>query len=171
MVSGGGVLLRCAILDNVCMATFKVERTITIDRPRDEVHALVNNLQSWQLWSPWEGLDDDLKRSYSGPDEGVGASYSWSGNRKVGRGTMQITSAKEDQIGMQLRFEKPMKADNRVVFSFTEGDNGQTEVSWTMSGEQRGFAAIFEKIMPMDKMVGPDFDKGLTQLKRVAESR
>lgn len=153
------------------MATFKVERTVTIERPRETIHGLVNHLQSWQLWSPWEGLDADLKRSYSGPDEGVGATYSWSGNRKVGRGTMKITSVKDEQIGIQIQFEKPMKANNRVTFTFTPNDAGHTDVSWAMTGEQRGFAALMGKVFPVERFVGPDFEKGLTQLKRVAESR
>ena len=39
-----------------------------------------------------------------------------------------------------------------------------------MTGEQTGIAALFGKVMPMDKLVGKDFEKGLAQLKAAAEA-
>ena len=47
-------------------------------------------LHQWTRWSPWEDVDPDLHRAYSGAEEGVGAVYAWSGNRKAGAGRMEI---------------------------------------------------------------------------------
>ena len=38
-----------------------------------------------------------------------------------------------------------------------------------MTGEQKGLMAVFGKFMSMDKLIGPDFEKGLARLKAVAE--
>ena len=38
-----------------------------------------------------------------------------------------------------------------------------------MAGEQSGLMGVFGKVVPMDRLVGPDFEKGLARLKTVAE--
>ena len=151
------------------MSSFEIVRTINIQAPPEQIHALVVDFSAWPAWSPWEGLDPELERTYSGPDAGVGATYAWSGNRKAGRGSMQITSATPHSIGIALEFLKPFKASNDIEFTFVpHGDT--TDVAWRMSGEQKGFAALFGKLVPMDKLVGKDFEKGLARLKAVAEA-
>ena len=39
-----------------------------------------------------------------------------------------------------------------------------------MHGELSGFMRLFSIVKSMDSLVGPDFEKGLARLKRVAES-
>jgi carbon monoxide dehydrogenase subunit G len=45
-----------------------------------------------------------------------------------------------------------------------------TTVTWRMRGEQKGLMALLGKVMPMDKLVGKDFERGLARLKTAAES-
>jgi hypothetical protein len=73
------------------MAGYTVERSITVNAPSPRVHGLVDDFHNWVLWSPWEDVDPDLRRTYKGPGSGVGARYEWSGNRKAGAGSMDIT--------------------------------------------------------------------------------
>ena len=151
------------------MADFEVVRTATVDAPRDHVHGLIDDFHHWRAWSPWEDVDPALRREYSGPAAGVGARYAWEGNRKAGKGSMEIIDSTPDRIGLRLRFEKPWKADNEVAFELSPvGD--ATAVTWRMRGTNRGIAALFGKVMSMDKLVGRDFEKGLARLKRTAES-
>ena len=63
-----------------------------------------------------------------------------------------------------------MKATNETAFGIRPLGEGETEVSWTMTGEQKGFWGLVGKVYPMDKVVGKDFEKGLAQLKTAAES-
>jgi len=70
--------------------TYTVERSTTIDAPPERIYQHVANFHSWRDWSPWEGVDPDLRRTYSGPDIGSGATYAWAGNRKAGEGRMEI---------------------------------------------------------------------------------
>lgn len=111
-----------------------------------------------------------MLREYSGTRSGVGASYSWRGNRKAGAGRMEITTSTPEEIGIALSFLKPVKAENRIEFDLTD-TAGATTVTWRMTGEQTGLSALFGKLIPMDKMVGKDFEKGLRQLKHAAETR
>ena len=39
-----------------------------------------------------------------------------------------------------------------------------------MSGEQTGVMGVVGKVMKMDRLIGPDFEKGLARLKAVAEA-
>jgi uncharacterized protein YndB with AHSA1/START domain len=151
------------------MADFEVTRSTTIAAPPERVHGLLDDFHRWRQWSPWEDVDPNLQRSYSGPDSGVGARYAWEGNRKAGKGNMEITESTPERVGVRLQFEKPWKATNQVAFELTPS-NGSTDVTWRMNGTNKGFAALFSKVVSMDRMVGKDFEKGLAQLKGAAES-
>lgn len=149
------------------MSNFTVVRSTTIAAPPAAVHALVDDFHAWRGWSPWESLDANLARSYTGAETGVGANYAWVG-KKAGAGSMEITESTPDAIAITLRFLKPWKATNQVVFAFAPAPEG-TAVSWTMTGEHRGVGRLFALFMSMDKMVGKDFEKGLAGLKALAE--
>lgn len=150
-------------------SNFLVERSTVISASPEKIHSLLDNFHNWQSWSPWEGADPELKRTYTGPEAGVGASYAWSGNRKAGAGNMTITDSKPGQIVvLDLVFSKPFKAQNVTTFTIDPGAHG-SEVTWTMTGQNNLLFSLIGKIFPMDKVVGKDFEKGLTQLKTQAE--
>lgn len=154
-------------------ARFEVVRTTTIAADPARVHALVDDFHEWPAWSPWEDVDPDMSRTYSGAESGVGARYAWAGNRKAGAGSMEITGSTPERIDIELSFLKPFKATNHVDITFTPtaaGTSTGTDVAWRMSGEHTGLAGLVFRFMSMDKMVGPDFEKGLAQLRAVAES-
>ena len=152
--------------------SFEVTRSTSIAADPARVHALVNDFHEWQKWSPWEDVDPDLQRTYSGSDAGVGAHYAWSGNKKAGAGSMEIAGSTPERIDVDLSFLKPFKATNHVDITLTpvtaSGATG-TDVVWRMTGEHKGLAGLVMRVMNVDKMVGPDFEKGLAQLKAVAE--
>lgn len=151
------------------MADFEVTRSTTIAAPRERVHALIDDFREWRRWSPWEDVDPELRRDYSGADSGAGARYAWEGNRKAGKGNMEIVSSTAERVDVRLVFEKPWKATNQVAFDLQPVAEEATEVTWRMTGTNRGFAAIFSKVVPMDRLVGKDFEKGLARLKATAE--
>lgn len=147
------------------MSTYEVRRSAVIPAAPEEIFPLVNNFHEWTAWSPWEAVDPGMSRRFFGPDTGVGAGYEWSGNRKAGSGTMQIIeSVPASRVGIRLEFTKPFKALNPTTFTFTPAPGG-TEVSWVMTGENKGVAAkLFSLFMNMDKLVGSDFERGLNSL-------
>lgn len=151
------------------MADFALARSTVIDAPPSTVHALIDDFREWVAWSPWEGVDPDLHRSYTGPERGIGAAYAWSGNRKAGQGRMEITGSTDLEIGIRLDFIKPFKASNDVTF-ILEPDGERTTVTWRMTGRRSGLMSAMNKVFNFDKAIGGDFDKGLQGLKRQAES-
>lgn len=146
------------------MSTYEVTRTAVIPAPAKDIFPLVNNFHEWTKWSPWESVDPTMDRSYSGSDTGIGAKYAWSGNRKAGSGTMEIVESTEPStVRIRLEFTKPFKTVNPTFFTFAPSGSG-TQVTWTMTGENKGIGKVFALFMNMDKMVGADFEKGLASL-------
>ncbi len=146
------------------MSTYEVRRSAVIPAPAEDIFPLVNSFHEWTAWSPWENVDPGMSRRYFGADSGVGAGYEWSGNRKAGSGTMEIVeSVPAREIKVRLQFTKPFKALNPTSFTFTPAPGG-TEVTWRMTGENKGAAKLFALFINMDKLVGSDFERGLQSL-------
>jgi uncharacterized protein YndB with AHSA1/START domain len=169
LIGLGVIIVAFVVVVATRPATFHVERSTTIQAPADVVFAVVNDFHRWGEWSPWDKLDPDMKKTFSGPPSGVGSSYQWTGNDKVGEGRMTITEATPVQrVGIKLEFMKPWEATNTVTFSLKPAAGGTT-VFWSMDGNNNFMAKAFSLFMDMDKMIGGDFERGLAQLKTVAE--
>lgn len=148
---------------------FAVTRFGKISAPQEKAFPHVNELKKWDAWSPWAKLDPNAKSAFEGPDAGVGAAMSWSGNNKVGEGRMTITeSATSSLIRFRLEFLRPFKATNTAEFVFAS-QGGQTLVTWSMSGKNSFFSKVFSLLVDCEKMIGKDYDKGLANLKEVVE--
>lgn len=150
---------------------FKISRSAVIAAPADKIFAHVNDLPKWEAWSPWAKLDPNAKSSYEGPSAGVGAIMRWDGNMEVGKGALTIVESRAPQfVKYQLDFEKPMKGTSQSDFTFTPDPNG-TLVTWSMYGKNNLIAKMMNLIFNCEKMVGEQFDKGLQNLKAVAEAK
>ena len=149
--------------------TFSLERKISINAAPEEVYANINDFHAWDAWSPWAKLDTAMVTTYGGPASGPGATYEWKGNSDVGEGKMEITAATpSSSVTIKLDFLTPIESHNTTVFTLTP-TNGGTDVSWLMSGPSSYLTKLMTSFVSMDKMVGPDFEKGLLQLKAVSE--
>ena len=148
---------------------YAVERRIEISAAPERVHPLLADFHAWVQWSPWEGLDPELRRTYSGADSGVGSEYSWDGNRKAGAGTMVITGDAPGRVDVDLAFTRPFPSKSKVELLLEPAASGTTVV-WRLVGELRGPARVFALVKSMDSLLGPDLEKGLARLKKVAET-
>jgi hypothetical protein len=149
--------------------TFQVTRSIKIDASPERIYPLIADFRAWSAWSPWEKKDPAMKRSYGGPETGVGATYAWAGDKNVGEGSMRITEAQAPgKLALKLDFLKPFEAHNDVVFALTPQGQG-TNVTWIMAGPTPFIGKIMHVFMDMDRMVGGDFESGLKAMKATAE--
>lgn len=144
--------------------TFVLERRTTINASPDSVFAHVNDFHRWEAWSPWAKLDPNMQATYSGPSSGTGATYEWTGNSDVGKGRMTITeSVPVSKVVIALDFIEPMAANNITTFELTPSGEG-TEVVWRMEGRNNYLSKLMTTFVSMEKLVGPDFERGLSQL-------
>jgi uncharacterized protein YndB with AHSA1/START domain len=149
---------------------FSIVRKLKINASPEKVFAEVNDFNRWKSWSPWEKKDLAIQRTHSGSASGVGTVYEWTGNKDVGQGRMEITESTSPQkIIIQLDFFKPFEAHNIAEFTFVQEGAG-TLVVWEMRGPQPFISKLMCLFMNMDKMVGPDFEEGLANLKKITET-
>jgi uncharacterized protein YndB with AHSA1/START domain len=149
---------------------FRVSRTATIAVPPPAVFAQVNDFHKWESWNPWGKIDPKMKQTYGGASAGVGATYAWTGNGNVGEGRMTITESRpSDLIRIRLEFLKPFAATHTAEFTF-KPEGQKTSVTWSMAGKNSFMAKAMHLFMNMDKMIGGQFEKGLADIKAIAEA-
>ena len=146
-----------------------VERSMTTTASPATVYGLVDGFKHFNEWSPWASLDPATKYTYSGPETGVGARMEWvSANPDVGSGSQEVIDAEPGRhVTHKLDFgmDNPTKSTISLV---PEGTG--TRVTWTLDTDFSGSLIGRYFGLALDRMVGPDYEKGLAQLKAVAES-
>ena len=148
---------------------WRVERAIEINAPSERVYPYVANLKTgWPQWSVFDTQDPQIQYTYAGPDEGVGATRSWT-SKKMGSGTQVITRA-DARLGVDFTLtmnEGSFVLNGQLMF---HPSGPGTLVTWTDWGEvglnpiQRWMVAF------MDRMMGPAFETSLRKLKSKAET-
>jgi hypothetical protein len=150
-------------------SAFRIERSQIINAPPESLFALINDLHRFNSWNPFALADPSLQIVYSGPESGEGAAYEWHGTGKSGTGRMQISaSTPPSRVTMQLEFMKPFAARNIAEFAITR-EGPATRVTWAMTGRNTYTQKLMSTVFDMDRMVGGEFAKGLSNLKALAE--
>ena len=161
------VLVLLAIVGVMIPNDYEVSRSIEINANKEKIHQYVGDLENWPSWSPWKEGDPSIETTIGEKSTGVGASQSWTG--KDGDGRLVFVKSDEDKgVGYDLFF---MGDENKCYAEMIYNDAGDNsvEVEWNMVGNINipvvgGYFALM-----MDRMVGPMFEKGLSNLKTVAE--
>ncbi len=78
-------------------------------------------------------------------------------------------SNRATSLTIALTFLKPFKSDNTIVFTLVPGGD-TTLVTWAMTGPKTFMTRVMGIFTSIDKMVGPDFEKGLAQLQALVEA-
>lgn len=146
---------------------FKVQRSIEINAAPERVYALVADPREWKKWTIWNQRDPAMTVSYSGASAGVGAKWAWQSNTE-GNGEMEFTSTvPNERVVYSLHFpDFGMRSTGQLLL---EPAGGKTRVTWTNEGDVGASPVNRYFALMMDRMVGPDFEAGLANLKAVAE--
>ncbi|MFT4074900.1 MAG: SRPBCC family protein [Asticcacaulis sp.] len=148
---------------------FRLQRSLTINAPAAVIYGHIDDFRQWKDWSPWEQLDPNLKRTYSGETSGIGAVYDWEGSGKAGQGRMTIReAAPAHRLLINLDFIKPFPATNSAEF-LLQPSGDSTVVTWAMFGPSPFMSKLMGTLMNMDDLIGKDFERGLENLKRLSE--
>lgn len=148
-------------------SSYLVKRTVVVNAAPDKLYPLVATPKRWSDWSVWTKRDPAMKITYFGPESGTGAGWSWD-SKTEGKGKMTLTKA-DPQDGMTYDLYFPDTDSNtHGVMAFTP-QGGSTLVTWTNEGDMGRNPLLHYLAAMMDRMVGPDFEAGLANLKAVAE--
>jgi len=147
---------------------FKIEKEIVIKQSKPQVFHYLKMIKNENSWNPWIKKDPNIVQNYKGEDGNVGFVASWSGNREVGVGEVEIISIIPDEkIDMELRFAKPMKAINKASYKVESVGEKETKVTWTMTGRTEFPLNLICHFM--QKNVNQEFENGLNNLKEILE--
>ncbi|CAG0962929.1 MAG: SRPBCC family protein [Bacteroidetes bacterium] len=150
---------------------YKVERNITINKPKQEVFGYIKMLKNQDIYSVWAQMDPAMKKEYTGTDGTVGFESHWeSSNEEVGTGTQKITKIIEgEKIETHISFKIPFEAEDDAYLITERIDENTTLVKWGFTGSFPYPFNIMQLFINMDKEVGGDLEKGLQNLKKTIE--
>src|SRR6476659_10761274 len=170
LIGIAAVILLLVIFIATRPADFTVSRSALMSVTPAAVFAQLNDFHNWEAWSPWAKMDPNAKSTFEGPSSGEGAKFAWDGNKDVGAGNMTITeSVPNDHVRIRLEFVRPFAGVNDTLCTIHPvGD--KTNVSWTMSGKYNFIGKAISLFMDCDKMVGPQFEKGLANMEAAAKA-
>lgn len=148
--------------------TFQVQRSASMQAQPEKILLQIDDFHNWASWSPWEKLDPDMKKTFTGSPSGKGAVYAWEGNSKVGAGRMEILETTPSSVTIQLDFLRPFPGHNLAEFTLTP-QGSTTQVTWAMHGPSPFISKVMQVFMSMDALIGKDFETGLANMKAIAE--
>lgn len=162
-----GVLIGLVLLLGIIAPKeMKTARSITINAPMEKVFSTVNDLTSWEKWSPWKEMDPESVMTMGEKTEGAGAYYTWKGE-KTGSGKMTIEESQlNERILVNVEFDGMGTA--KAPFTFTRADDG-IQVSWGFNAEMPFPMNAMLLFVDMEEQTGKDFERGLTNLKNLIE--
>jgi uncharacterized protein YndB with AHSA1/START domain len=163
----GAIALAVVIGGFFVPSSFEVRRSAVINASPNKIYDLVVEPRRWKEWSVWSRRDPDMKITYSGPPFGMGAKWAWQ-SKSEGTGSMEFTRVEPDRtVEYSLSFpEFGMRSAGALRL---EPQGNATRITWNNAGDVGGNPLKHYLTLMMDRMVGPDFEAGLANLKVLAE--
>lgn len=162
-----GLLALFLIVGAFIPTEVKTSQSTLIKAPTQLIFETINDLSTWESWSPWKEMDPNMKVTLADQTKGAGASYTWVGE-KTGSGTMRIAESKPPHdIGTTIEFDGMGTADAGFILNPTEEG---TEVTWTFSTEIPYPFNTFTYFQNMKGHLDKDFSRGLELLKEKMEA-
>lgn len=163
-----GLVVLLALVGFVLPGHYRVERSTLISAKPAAIFPMVGDLRAWQRWGVWFRRDPAMQISYSPSTTDVGGWSEWT-SKTQGNGKMTITSVQSPSLFVYRLDITDMGMASSGTIALAPGPDGATRVTAGMEGDlgrnpvNRWFGLF------MDRMIGPDFDGGLANLKQISE--
>lgn len=144
----------------------EILKSIEINKPLDEVYAVLSDVNQWNNWSPWACLESNVKMTYAKDEKTGYTTLKWDG-KLIGAGDMIVVSKTPTRIDYKLVFHRPYQSKSDVWFEFKDLGS-KTLVSWGMISHLPFFMFFLKKMMMA--YIGSDYVRGLARLKEYMET-
>lgn len=167
------LILALLIIGLFLKQDYSINREVIINKPIREVFDYIKLLKNQDNFSKWAGMDPDMKKDYKGIDGEVGFVSLWESNNKdVGKGEQEILKVIDlERIDFEIRFIKPFKSISSAYMITDNVTEHHTKVIWGFSGKMKYPMNLMLLFMNMEKMIGKDFETGLSNLKSLLEKK
>lgn len=146
-----------------------LSRSIVINKPAKEIYGLITDFNNYKKWNPWSAREPEAKGEMEGEPGTVGHKWKWDG-KKIGAGYLQIKELEEgNYVLSDLVFTAPREMTADDIWRFETIDDNTTQVTWGHRSDLGYPVGRYFGLM-LEKMLGPDFDQGLKNLKELSES-
>ncbi|MBC9796210.1 SRPBCC family protein [Sinomicrobium weinanense] len=145
-------------------SSYRVSRTQVVKAHSPVVYNYVQDLKNWKNWIPWLEKDPDMAIKYGETTTGIGASYSWIGEKMNGK--LETTAATPfTNLDQELTYEK--RPPSEVSWTFEPEENA-TKVTWEISGDLDFMSKAYILYKGnMEQNIGPELERGLKKLDSV----
>lgn len=152
------------------LTEININRSITINAPKEEVFDMVRYLNNFPKWSPFLAQDPTQKYRVEGEDGTPGAKYHWEGNKGKDLGFQRINKIENNSfVGMECDIQKPFKAKPTFDYTFT-GNDGNVTVTQDFNLKSSMTDAFFMWIFGVKKQMEETNEQGLQLLKQALEN-
>ena len=163
-----GLIALLLLIAAMMPKSYMIEKTAVIKTNPSRVMDKVGDLNSYHEWNPWLQMEPSAKSSITGTPKTPGHKYAWEG-KKIGIGSLTLTSIDTKHIHLLLEFLKPWKSNAKDNWLFEAwGDGNETKVTWQNSGELPWPMARLMSPM-INKNLNHQFEAGLGNLKKLCE--
>ena len=149
---------------------YKVEREISINKPREQVFDYVRFTRNHDHFNKWILSDPLIQKSYRGTDGTEGFVYAWRSDGNAGQGEQAISHIQpNEQVDFALHFIKPFES-NALTYMKTEPiAANQTKLTWSMAGKNHYPLNLLNLFVP--GLLGSDMSTSLHTLKELLEKQ
>lgn len=162
-----GLIIFFLIIAALLPKVYNVEKTVIIKKPVAFVMSRVGNLNEYAAWNPWQKSEPGAANDITGDPGTPGHTYAWHG-KKIGVGSLTISSIDDRHIHFVLEFLRPWKTKAKDNWLFEPWGDDETKVTWQNSGSLP---------WPIARLMGPiinknlnhQFSEGLINLKKLCE--
>lgn len=150
---------------------YHFERSISIRAPQEEIWKNISLFSNFEKWDPAKARDSTMRRTITGTDGTVGATYAWEGNKEVGSGSQTFKTIHPfEHITIDLQCSKPF-AFKAAVFYHLVPEGKATKITWGFDSKiTYPFNAVSYFFMDRDARMDQVFAAGLANLKKLCES-
>ncbi len=148
---------------------YSVTRELEVDASKEAVWSQINTFEKWQAWSPWKEKDSTLTSTFEGSAGTIGSKTTWIGDPELsGTGSMTLKeSVPNEKIVYDLEFPE-WESVSEGYIALEETESGGTKMTWNDKGALPFLMRPMGMFGMFDKMMGPDFEKGLENIGKVA---
>lgn len=168
-----GLFAAYLVLCTMGAKKMSVNRSMSMNASPESVFEEIGNFDQWKAWSPWHRIDPKMVTKTSGTPGSKGHKQEWTSEHKqVGNGSQEFVEVRPNEyIKSEMKFAD--FGDESSFSDFTLKAEGEgTNVTWTMESSEMPF--LFRGmgvLMGFQKTMENDFDKGLTDLKKIVEAK